>query len=151
MGRAAFGLAWAFIALAAGYDCYFAWEYRHALPEWELNPIASWAALSVGLHGLISLKIALLFFALAVAVYCRIRCRDAGRRITQVGCATYFLLGLHYVVGQSTSTVPRVHAKTWTQAAAFDPGRRSVSFPRSTRQILNIFLRALERDKGPSE
>jgi hypothetical protein len=23
--------------------------------------------------------------------------------------------------------------------------------PRSTRQILNIFLRALERDKGPSE
>jgi hypothetical protein len=127
MGRAAFGLAWSFITLAAGYDCYFAWEYRHVLSEWELNPVAMRAGLLLGIGGLIGLKFALLFFALAVAIYCRIRSRHAGQRVTQMACVIYFVLSMHYVVGQWRPVRPSVYLRTAAQSVAFGEGPRPAS------------------------
>src|SRR5262249_31834758 len=71
-----FVLAWAFVLGIAAYDVYFAWQYRLAFDEWEMNPVARWAAGLYGLGAVVALKAALLTFAVAAAWHChRIRHR----------------------------------------------------------------------------
>jgi hypothetical protein len=96
-----FGLTWAFVFAAAAYDCYFAWQYRSVLPEWEQNPLARWGVGQLGLEAIIVLKFAGLAFAACLAVYCRYRRRVLGRALTLVVASVYSLLVLHYLVGQT--------------------------------------------------
>jgi hypothetical protein len=94
----AFGCAWLFILVAATYDASFAWQYRHVIDAWELNPFVSWSARNFGLEAVFVYKFAGLAFALGLAIYCRYRRRRLEKLITMsIGCA-YFVLSLHYFV-----------------------------------------------------
>jgi hypothetical protein len=93
-----FVLAWVFVLGIAAYDVYFAWQYRVAFHEWELNPVARWAAGLYGLGAVVALKAALLTFALGVAWHChRIRHRLEVPYTLFVG-GVHLLLSVHYLV-----------------------------------------------------
>jgi hypothetical protein len=120
MRSALFGLAWAFVFVAAAYDCYFAWQYREVLPVWEENPLACWAVGRLGLEAVFLLKFAGLAFAAGLAVYCRRRRPGLGRAMTLVVAAAYALLSLHYLLGQMQPDAYRVATLATTAPASPD-------------------------------
>jgi hypothetical protein len=99
MRRALFGLAWVFILLAAAYDSHFAWKYREAMLEWELNPLACWAVAEIGLGAVLAFKFGGLAFAGGLAAYCRRRRRSLAWHLTLAIGVAYGLLSLHYFFG----------------------------------------------------
>ena len=103
VGGKLFVPAWLFIFLAAGYDSYFAWQYREVLLEWELNPLALWAARRYGLPAVFAFKFAVLSLAGALAWYCSSRHRHLEQLLTLVIGGAYGLLSLHYVVSHHQS------------------------------------------------
>jgi hypothetical protein len=109
MRRVLFACAWAFTFLAAAYDGYFAWQYRHVLQEWELNPLVRWAAAAVGLAGVLAFKLAGLLFAAGLAAYCRRRRRELAWPLTLSVTLVYALLSLHYYLGSRLTEQPVAH------------------------------------------
>lgn len=92
-------LAWAFILIIAGYDVYFAWQYRAGFHLWELNPVARWIAHDFGVTFVLVLKIVLLVFGISVAVYCHSRRHYLELPYTLIISGIHFLLSLHYMMG----------------------------------------------------
>ncbi len=98
-----FALAWLVVLGAASYDAHFAWQYRAAMDEWELNPLARWAARECGLLAVFCFKFAGLAFAASLAGYCLRRQRRGGWPLTLVVLGVYAWLSLHYAVELSRS------------------------------------------------
>jgi hypothetical protein len=92
-------LAWTFILVIAGYDVYFAWQYRECFHLWEMNPVARWIAQDFGLTFVFGLKIAFLAFGLSVAAYCHFRRHYLELPYTLIISGIHLLLSLHYVMG----------------------------------------------------
>src|SRR5262249_8169641 len=92
-------LAWLFVLLVAGYDVYFAWQYREIFHVWEVNPLARWIAEGYGIATVFGLKTALLGFAVAVAAYCRYPRHHLGVACTLTVWAVHLGLSLHYLIG----------------------------------------------------
>ncbi len=92
-------LAWAFVLVIAGYDVYFAWQYRAGFDIWEMNPVARWVAQDFGLTSLFILKIAFLGFGMLVAVYCRFRRHYLEIPYTLAVSGIHLVLSLHYLMG----------------------------------------------------
>src|SRR5262245_65996983 len=63
--------AWLCVSLVAGYDTYFAWTYREALPSWELNPLVRWGVQQGGLLAILTFKFAGLMFPASLIPHCR--------------------------------------------------------------------------------
>lgn len=99
--RVAFVSAWAFIFAAAAYDGYFAWCFQEAFQGWELNPVVRWAALNVGIGGVLAFKFGGLAFAAGLAVYCVRRRSRLAAPLTVCVATAYLLLSLHYMVNVS--------------------------------------------------
>lgn len=94
-------LAWSFVLFVAGYDVYFAWQYRAVFHVWELNPLARWIAHDYGLNALFAFKMVLLGFVVSVAVYCHFRRHYLELPYTLIVSGIHVLLSLHYVIGQA--------------------------------------------------
>jgi hypothetical protein len=92
-------LAWLFVLLVAGYDVYFAWQYREVFHVWEANPVARWIAEGYGLAAVFGLKTVLLGFAVAVAAYCHYRRHRLEVPYTLTVWAVHLGLSLHYLIG----------------------------------------------------
>jgi hypothetical protein len=103
MWRLLFVLTWGFIFLAAGYDAYFAWQYRAVLETWELNPVACWAGGQFGLPAVFGFKFGGLVYAAGLAVYCCRRHQRLQWPLTLVIAGAYASLSLHYVASLSQS------------------------------------------------
>jgi hypothetical protein len=88
---------WSFVVVAAGYDSYFAWREQAAIDAWEMNPVARWAAGTLGVQTLIGLKAAGLAYGLALAVFCHRHYHRLGRRLTMTAGSAYFVLSVYYV------------------------------------------------------
>jgi len=93
-------LAWLFVLFVAGYDVYFAWQYREGFQVWETNPVARWIAAGYGLAAVFGLKTALLGFAVAVAAYCHYRGDRLEVPYTLIVSAVHLGLLLHYLLGR---------------------------------------------------
>jgi hypothetical protein len=94
-----FALAWLFVFTVAGYDMYFAWQYRSAFQSWEMNPAARWVAGWCGLATVFCLKCLLLAFAALVGVCCY-RCRHRlTAPYTAVVSGLHLWLSVQYVRG----------------------------------------------------
>jgi hypothetical protein len=116
MSKFKFAILWTFILLAAAYDTYFAWQHRAALESWELNPVAVWAASSIGLDALFAFKALGMLFATTVAWYCRVRYARLGQAMTAIIGGAYALLLVHYVIGYQQPT----HAQRLEMRASVD-------------------------------
>ncbi|MBM4071763.1 MAG: hypothetical protein FJ271_22975 [Planctomycetes bacterium] len=92
---------WLLILLAAAHDASFAWENRHDMASWELNPVARWL-LSGGIGWLLVVKFTGLFFAMAVVFHCRRRRHAFQLHLTLIVSCLYLLLSLHYLIGSVT-------------------------------------------------
>jgi len=104
MGRTAFALVWVGIFLAAGYDSYFAWQYRAVFTAWEQNPLACWAAAAFGLGAVLVFKFVGLTFAAGLACYCRGRRPHLEAPITVIIGAAYGLLVAHYAISSQQAS-----------------------------------------------
>ena len=89
---------WSFVVMAAGYDSYFAWREQAAIDAWELNPVARWAAESLGVFTLIGFKAAGIAFGIGLAVFCHRHHYIVGRRLTTIVGSAYLLLSAYYIV-----------------------------------------------------
>ena len=94
-----FVLAWTFVLIIAGYDVYFAWQYRAGFHAWELNPVARWLAQDYGVRFVLELKIALLAFGISVAAYCHFRRHYLELPYTLIVSGIHLWLSVHYVMG----------------------------------------------------
>lgn len=94
-----FVLCWLFVLLVALYDSYFAWKYRAVFHLWEMNPLARWMVGTWGLNALLSLKMALLVFALGVACHCHRLRHRLEVPYTLVISGVHLTLGAQYVAG----------------------------------------------------
>jgi hypothetical protein len=94
-----FVLVWTFVVFVAGYDVYFAWQYRAGFHEWELNPLARWIAKDFGITTLFLLKLAMMVFVVAVAAYCHRRKHRLELPYTLIISGVHVLLWLHYLFG----------------------------------------------------
>ena len=94
-----FTFAWAFVGVVAAYDVHFAWRYRAVFQEWELNPVARWAAGLWGLGAVAVLKLVLLSFALGVATYCHHRRHRLEVPLTLVVSGAHLMLSVRYLFG----------------------------------------------------
>lgn len=92
-------LAWTFTLVIAGYDVYFAWQYRAFFQFWEMNPVARWIAQDFGLTSLFALKLALLGFGVLVAAYCHLRRHYLELPYTLIVSGIHLFLSLYYVMG----------------------------------------------------
>lgn len=95
-----FVFAWTFVLMIAGYDAYFAWQYRAGFHAWELNPVARWLAQGYGLRFVLGLKIALLAFGISVAAYCHFRRHYLELPYTLIVSGIHVLLTLHYALAR---------------------------------------------------
>jgi hypothetical protein len=93
-----FGLAWAFILLAAAYDTYFAWQYWSVLDAWEMNPVIVWLASYAGLPGVFTFKLFSMVFSTGLAIFCHHRRHRLEIPFTLVIGGAYFLLSFHYIM-----------------------------------------------------
>jgi hypothetical protein len=89
---------WSFVVIAAGYDGYFAWREQAAISAWEMNPVARWAAGSLGVPALIGFKAAGIAFGIGLAVFCHRHHYLVGRRLTAIVGSAYLLLSAYYIV-----------------------------------------------------
>jgi len=96
--------AWLCVSLVAGYDTYFAWTYREALPSWELNPLARWGVQQGGLLAILTFKFAGLMFVATLIWHCRQRRMVLARALTIFVVGVHGLLALHYVAGHQQPT-----------------------------------------------
>jgi hypothetical protein len=96
--------AWTFVLAVACYDVYFAWQYRACFLSWEMNPLARWIAQDFGILTLFGLKLGMLGFALAVAVYCHQRNHRLELPYTLVISGVHLWLSLHYLLGNLAGT-----------------------------------------------
>lgn len=108
MDGARFRIAWVFIFLAAGYDGYFAWQYRGVLPEWEQNPLACWAATRFGLPAVLAFKFSALAAAAGLVGYCHTHRRWGAVAATVIIGAAHAALIACYVAGYQQPDEPRV-------------------------------------------
>jgi hypothetical protein len=90
---------WSFVLYVAGYDVYFAWQYRAGFIEWEMNPLARWIYQDFGLTTLFLLKVGMTVFAIAVATYCHRRKHRLELPYTLIISGVHLLLWLHYLLG----------------------------------------------------
>jgi hypothetical protein len=99
MGKWLFGLTWAFILGVAGYDTYFAWQYRAVFEAWEINPLARLVAGQFGVGAVFALKALVVSCSVAVAIVCqRWRRRVAGLLYTTCLGGIHLALALFYIV-----------------------------------------------------
>jgi hypothetical protein len=125
MRRVLFVLVWLIVLAAASYDAHFAWRYREAMEEWELNPLARWAAREVGLVAIFCFKFAGLAFAAGLASYCVRRQLRGGWPLTLAVLGLYTWLSLHYVVElnrplKGPRRLPADSAQVWPLAQLWD-------------------------------
>jgi hypothetical protein len=92
-----FAAAWAFVLGVAGYDVLFAWHFRDGFLNWELNPVARWAAGLYGLGAVFIAKALAVVFAAAVGMYCHQRRHRLEAPYTFTVGGVHLLLSLHYV------------------------------------------------------
>ena len=96
-GRCFFWTAWAVATAVCTYDALFAWRYRAFMSEWELNPLATWAAGNFGILPVFGFKFFALAFAAGLAIYLRRRQRwHLEWPLTYSISGAYSLLGVHY-------------------------------------------------------
>jgi hypothetical protein len=91
--------AWAFVLFIAGYDIYFAWQYRASFHLWELNPLARWIAHDYGLTAVFVGKMFQIGFAVAVARYCHLRRHYLELPYTLIVSGIHLLLSVHCLMG----------------------------------------------------
>jgi hypothetical protein len=90
---------WTFVLLAAGYDTYFAWQYRAGFQKWEMNSFVCWLAEAFGLGAVFGFKVVGMAFATAVAVYCHRHQPRLEISLSLIIGSVYLLLSVHYLVG----------------------------------------------------
>lgn len=95
-------LAWTFTFVIAGYDVYFAWQYRAYFQSWEMNPLARWIAQDYGLTSVFVLKLGFLGFGVLVAAYCHFRRHYLELPYTLIVSAMHLWLSLHYLLANVT-------------------------------------------------
>ncbi len=100
-----FGLAWMFVMLAAGYDAYFAWQFRGVFEIWEMNPLACWAARVGGLEVVFVFKLTATIFASGTAAYCHFRRHRLEMPFTLAIFGIYLLLCAHYFLSHLNSLI----------------------------------------------
>ncbi|HTU17097.1 MAG TPA: hypothetical protein VMG10_03480 [Gemmataceae bacterium] len=97
-------LAWVFVFFVAGYDVYFAWQYRAVFHTWELNPLARWIVHDYGLNTLFLFKMVMFGFVVAVAAFCHFRRHYLELPYTLIVSGIHLLLSLHYVIGRTSGS-----------------------------------------------
>jgi len=100
MRTAVLAVTWVFVFWVAAEDSHFAWQNRHELVAWELNPLAAWIGSLFGVQALLGFKAAGLVFAFTMAAYCRFRRNGIGKWLTAVAGTVYLLLFLHYSINR---------------------------------------------------
>ncbi len=78
---------WTFVGLVTYVDILFACRHQHTLLIWESNPVAVFVYSTFGIFGVISLRLAVTFFAYIMS---QMKAR-AGFKVALTG----FVLGLH--------------------------------------------------------
>jgi hypothetical protein len=134
---------WSFVVIAAGYDSYFAWREQAAIEAWEMNPVALWAARTLGVQTLIGFKAAGIAFGIGLAVFCHQRYHRLGRRFTIIIGSAYLLLSAYYIVchvgGASQGQF------LWRESARASTVTRAQPYP----SVLVLGRSAMERSKTP--
>lgn len=94
--RVLFSAAWVFIFLAALYDGYYAWQFRSTFLAWELNPVARWAAVRLGLTAVLWFKALSLAFTYVLARHCLSHRPRLALELASLGVVAYLVVTAHY-------------------------------------------------------